>query len=233
MNEMLTKIIGPFAMPFHIASLCSVAMLTLCIPLRTEGIVYIADQGFELGYVSGAVRESHDFTFAGISPGLEFSGPTDERPWWDIGALTRTHFQAVFDEVEEFPALARLNQGVGIRDGLDWRGFSEEGLAGLDGSGNFFDSEGYLAIRAYFETGGWEIEDALPFYGWIRISHNAEESVLTVHDWAWNSTPGEPILAGQIPEPKVYALLLGIGVLAFVAGRRRQLRHKMEKLERD
>lgn len=80
--------------------------------------------------------------------------------------------------------------------------------------GHFFDQENqYLPIRT-------TLDDDI-FYGWIRMSHSMENEILTVHDWAYNSEPGEPIMAGEIPEPKVYALILGLGALGFVAWRRR------------
>ena len=83
------------------------------------------------------------------------------------------------------------------------------------GTGNFFDrSDGYLPIRTAFDDN--------EYFGWLRISHSMDNELLTIHDWAWNSISGEPILAGEIPEPKVYALLLGIGVLLWAAECRRR-----------
>jgi hypothetical protein len=34
-------------------------------------------------------------------------------------------------------------------------------------------------------------------FGWICISHLPDEDVLTIHDLAYNTTPGQPIKAGQ------------------------------------
>ncbi len=79
--------------------------------------------------------------------------------------------------------------------------------------GEFFDqSNRYLPLRT--------VSDDSEFYGWLRMSHSMEDELFTVHDWAWNDTAGEPILAGQIPEPATYAKLFGIGVLGFVVMRR-------------
>ncbi len=221
---------GSFAVSWRKALLCLVGMLSLLLTVRSEGIVYVGDQGFDLRYVSGTSSESQRFSFAGIAPGLEFSGPMDDSPWWDVTGLTRQAFQVVSTDVEESARPARFDIAVEIGAGLDWRALPSQqglGLASIDGSGEFFDSKGFLGVRAYFETNGWEIEDALPYYGWIRVSHSAEDSVLTFNDWAWNSAPGETILAGEIPEPKVYALLLGIGALVFVAGRPRWRRRSV------
>jgi hypothetical protein len=60
-------------------------------------------------------------------------------------------------------------------------------------------------------------------YGWIRLSTLNVPGVNggTIHDWAYNSMPGQPILAGQVPEPSTWALLVG-GSFAFFALRRRK-----------
>ena len=43
-----------------------------------------------------------------------------------------------------------------------------------------------------------------------------------VNSWAYNSIPGEPIHAGQIPEPRTYALLAGLAALGLAALRLRR-----------
>ena len=50
-------------------------------------------------------------------------------------------------------------------------------------------------------------------YGWIRLSTLPFPTANggTIHDWAYNSIPGEFILAGQVPEPGTVALLLAGG----------------------
>ena len=80
----------------------------------------------------------------------------------------------------------------------------------------FNQANRYLPIRTTLE------QDV--YYGWIRMSHSMENEVLTVHDWAWNSVPGEPILAGEIPEPATIGLVAGVvamsGVIFFHRRRR-------------
>ena len=60
------------------------------------------------------------------------------------------------------------------------------------------------------------------YYGWIRISHSVADERLVLHDWAWNTTPGEPLQAGAIPEPAAYAAIIGVGALVMVFLRRRR-----------
>ena len=53
-------------------------------------------------------------------------------------------------------------------------------------------------------------------YGWIRMSTWFLEGVNggIIEEWAYNSIPGQPILAGQVPEPGTLALLVaGAGFL--------------------
>ena len=112
--------------------------------------------------------------------------------------------------------------GQGINGNLEWVGLGSMIIADFNNDtdgfrGHFFDqSNQYAAIRTTI--------DEEVYYGWIRMSHSMENEVLTVHDWAWNSEPGGPILAGEIPEPAVYGLILGLGVLGVVAWRRRARR---------
>ncbi len=119
------------------------------------------------------------------------------------------------------PFVDSFEFGQVIGNELEWTGFTtlwiaDYGENGEDFRGHFFNRENrYIAVRTTVE------EDM--YFGWLRLSHSAEDELLTVHDWAWNSIPGEPILAGEIPEPKVYALVLGIGVLVWVVVRRRRL----------
>ncbi len=81
--------------------------------------------------------------------------------------------------------------------------------------GDFFDrSDRFLPIRTTFND--------IEYFGWLRISHSMDNERLTIHDWAWNSTLGETILAGQIPKPATYAILVALGALGFVMARRRR-----------
>ncbi len=123
------------------------------------------------------------------------------------------------------PSPLRFDAGVEIGGDLSWT-FNSRAVRSLASmgeidSGSFFNAEGYLAVRVYEEEFGWEVEGALPYYGWIQVSHSENDMALTVHDWAWNSVPGEPIQAGQIPEPAAAALLSGVGILFWALARRR------------
>jgi hypothetical protein len=72
--------------------------------------------------------------------------------------------------------------------------------------------------------GGWWANDGRPVYvgifanpadngaaesthhGWLRLSINPDFS-LTLHDWAFETEPGTPIVAGAVPEPKTWMLV--------------------------
>ncbi len=176
-------------------------------------IVFIGDQGFTRLDGSGAQER---ISFAGKD--LVFDDFGNRGGGWTVREPSGPPglFQTIIEENGNLPR--NLSFGAEIGDGLNWEslvGFRQ--LSNYDtGEWNFFDTEGFLGIRVFSE--GLE---SLPSYGWIRIEHDFDAGTFTVHDWAWNTTPGEPILAGQIPEPAAYVALLGLGVLVFVVLRRR------------
>lgn len=66
------------------------------------------------------------------------------------------------------------------------------------------------------------------YYGWARVTNTGRLGNLTLHDFAINSIPNEPITAGQmsaIPEPSTYAAVAGLlaGSAAMFRRRRRGL----------
>ncbi len=58
-------------------------------------------------------------------------------------------------------------------------------------------------------------------YGWMRMDmiRGYGGQVVNVSEWAYNTVPGQPITAGQVPEPSIYALL-GVGALCLWRFRR-------------
>ncbi len=75
---------------------------------------------------------------------------------------------------------------------------------------------GYLGVR--FDT------DGNTHYGWVRMSvSGATGAGATIHDWAWNTTPGQGLWAGQVPEPSTW-ILFGLGGAVMIATIRRRRR---------
>lgn len=81
---------------------------------------------------------------------------------------------------------------------------------GVQCLGDFFGVDGYIGIQ-------FPIEGESHF-GWIRFDHFAFSPGGSIIEWAYNDTPGESILAGQIPEPSISTLMMGGLMLVF--GRR-------------
>lgn len=55
--------------------------------------------------------------------------------------------------------------------------------------GNFIGKEGYVGVRFNI--------DGQRHYGWIRLAVSADQSAITVYDFAYESTPNKAISAGQ------------------------------------
>jgi len=83
------------------------------------------------------------------------------------------------------------------------------GQAVFDGqyfySGNFSGKDAFIGLR--FQSGG------NIYFGWIEVANNVNIASGQVLGWAYETTPGTPIVAGQVPEPSTVALvILGGGV---------------------
>ncbi|HAV61044.1 MAG TPA: hypothetical protein DCY13_01605 [Verrucomicrobiales bacterium] len=80
--------------------------------------------------------------------------------------------------------------------------------------GQFHNITAYWGVR--FDIDGND------HYGWVRVATpGGIRNGGTILDWAYNSVPGQPILAGQVPEPATWALLLGGGAMLHLYRRRR------------
>ena len=51
-------------------------------------------------------------------------------------------------------------------------------------------------------------------YGWIEMSVSDTYELATIHSWAYNTVPGEGLVAGVVPEPSTIALFL-VGIATF------------------
>lgn len=58
-------------------------------------------------------------------------------------------------------------------------------------------------------------------YGWVRVTIDQPSGTFVINDWAYNTVPGEGLLAGQVPEPTSLGMLAA-GAAGVLARRRRQ-----------
>lgn len=114
-----------------------------------------------------------------------------------------------------------LNAGVSIGDNLpgntvwdassytlaQWMMLLDNNTHEMVGGGTWFgEHEMFLGLR-------FDAADGV-HYGWVRMSVYSEYGGATIHDWAYNTVPGEGLVAGVVPEPSTIALFL-IGIVAF------------------
>jgi len=86
------------------------------------------------------------------------------------------------------------------------------GSTGAQG-GQFKNATGYVGFRFTTDSGtSW-------FYGWAKYSGADNGASGTLVEWAYNSTAGGAITAGQVPAPGAIALL---GAAGLVGARRRR-----------
>jgi hypothetical protein len=83
-----------------------------------------------------------------------------------------------------------------------------------------FDQRRIVAFESGSENG--------PRYGWVEYSTVSGQNVpsIILHQWAFNSTPNEQILAGAIPEPAHAALFTAATALVAVGLIRRRKRQQ-------
>lgn len=72
-------------------------------------------------------------------------------------------------------------------------------------TGDFRGQHAYMGVE--FDRAGSR------HYGWVLLQISSVAAAGQIEAWAWETRPGVPILAGAIPEPSTWALLLGGGVL--------------------
>ena len=200
----------------EISKCIAIAILGLVFPTSSSycAIVYSEIQNETMGQGSG---ENVDITLAGAVDPFRVA---DERGSYGVFGVFEGSYSILVrgDPIDRI--VVAFDFGETIGSGLEWRSLlhghrlAKYEANGEFGTGEFFhQSDRYLPVRTEY--------DSDEYFGWLRLSHSLEDEMLTIHDWAWNSVPGEPILAGEIPEPRVYALMLGLGVLGLVLWRRR------------
>jgi len=85
---------------------------------------------------------------------------------------------------------------------------------GQAGAGPWVGRTGYMGLQ-------FEGDDGTHF-GWVQMTVYDEYPGMTIHDWAYESTPGEGIIAGAVPEPSSAILAILGATSVWVIRRQRQ-----------
>jgi hypothetical protein len=112
--------------------------------------------------------------------------------------------------------VAALDQGFAVGSSLDpvyqWYDhqtdqFGAAAIGAQEGLGGQISVLGYFAGRTAFA--GFDLYyDGADHYGWMRIANPLPVVAGQVVDWAYQTSPNTPLLAGQVPEPATSVLLL-------------------------
>ncbi len=138
----------------------------------------------------------------------------------DLVPLNNNAIIAVPEPPPDIGALIyAFNQGAVISSSLEpvlaWWGTNGNGPSGIVssadiGSIGYFqgDTDAYAGLR--LDVGG------RLYYGWMQI-HNFAANWGQIIDWAYETRPDTPILAGAVPEPSALALFAVAGAVVLLA----------------
>ncbi|WP_028585339.1 hypothetical protein [Desulfogranum mediterraneum] len=203
--------------------LLSSAIMLLSLPITTEAAVVYQD--LEDLQIPSPIFRALDIDGKG-SDDIAFSFDYDDWEGTTATALIPLGAPAGNGIAAQSAAALRLDQGelidasrayaadTTMLNAYDdwWDGLSKWGNWDNMGSGE----TGYLGFA--FVDSGEELH-----YGWLQAHVNPDNQHTTIYDFAYESTPGQAIAAGDMgaPVPVPAAVyLLGSGMMALVAGRR-------------
>ena len=167
----------------------------------TAAIIYSEPQDELLAHHSD---ESFTFSMGGASPTLTIE---ENRGLFFLYGSTSIARNTYFTFGEDRLVTA-FEEGIEIGPSDDWIRSVTLGLARYEPEddprlGHFHDeSDKFMAMRI--------LDDNDELFGWVRMSHSMDDEEFIIHDWAWNSVPDEPIMAGEIPEPAAVGLFGGL-----------------------
>lgn len=156
------------------------------------------------------------YDLTGTAPAINFSAGTGFMMGVSVW-MAGDNSISIAKDSEGFIAKFNPNQSIGS-DWNDWtEGFHNPPLVNSQSVGPWAGGgSGYVGLRL--------IDGGSTYYGWGAVTYNDVQISLSVMNIAFESASNTSISAGftgeVIPEPSAYALLAGVGALAWAGGRR-------------
>ena len=188
----------------------SLALVLVPLPskISAQGIVYIVPQQ-PIGYGPVPLSNSLDFNNDGIIDYVLSSDISGAHLTSQDGNFLITGPGGLVP-VTSGSVISSL--GSSLDPVFQWAGGAATigGQAVFDGeyfyAGNFSDTDAFIGLQ--FQFGGET------HYGWMEIYNYPDVAAGQVLGWAYETSPNTPILAGQVPEPSILALIV-VGWAAF------------------
>ncbi len=192
------------------------AMSAILLPSASAGIVFVDPVDISVPQTGSGIYVD---MVTGVTQTTDSSGSWDFNLWASGGTTLTLNTTAFFttDSLAVGSPVSLLSFGDPISSANATADSSTLSMA------NFYGQTGYIGLRF------WDESSTQYLNGWVEVSVGGTNGYpASILNWAYETTPGTTILAGDtgsstVPEPSTWMSMLGgLGVLGAVQWRRRR-----------